>query len=182
MKTIDVYYKGSIKQAFIDDEDFELVNKYHWNYVKQGYAYGYKLPFVKGTKLIFMHRLIMGLTYGNKLQVDHIDHNGLNNQRNNIRTATHRQNTWNTSSGKNSLSKYLGVTVMIPRKIVAGKLKIYPKMYQARIKINDKTTHLGLFKNEEDAARKYDEYAKMMYGDFANLNFKEDNYEKAIAI
>ena len=183
MKIIEAHYKGCIKQVMIDDDDFELVNQYHWYYIKQGYAYGYKPPFVKGvSKLVFMHRVILELEYGNSTEVDHIDHNGLNNQKSNLRKCTRLQNIHNIGKAKNTKSKYLGVSPTIPRKMVNGKLKFYAVVYQAKISINGKTTHLGLFKTEEDAAKCYDSYAVQQYGEFANLNFKNNENEKDIAL
>jgi len=105
---------------------------------------------------IFMHNIIMATPDG--LEVDHIDHNGLNCLEENMRNCTHLQNMMNhISVGK---SPYLGVS--------------YHKgtLIRATIKLSGKCKHLGYFKTEEDAARAYDKKAKELFGEFANLNFK----------
>jgi hypothetical protein len=148
--------------AIVDDEDYETVNKFYWSVCGKHNIYYAKssiyLPCGK-QKTIRMHRLIMGVNDPKKL-VDHIDHNGLNNQRSNLRIATHQENSKNrTPYGS---SKYLGVC-WCKR---SGR-------WLVQIKIN-KTTNkfLGYFNNEIDAAMVYDKYAKEIHGEFANLNFK----------
>ena len=102
-----------------------------------------------------MHREIMNTSKG--LQVDHIDHNGLNNQRSNLRNCTASQNRMNKIC--TSRSGYKGVS-------------LNEGLIQSRIKINGNTRHLGYFKTKELAAKAYDIAAKKYQGEFANLNFK----------
>jgi len=138
-------------KILVDDEDFDYINGLNWLIKKQGNTF-----YAEDWKEGLMHRFILGIN-DPKIFVDHKDHNGLNNQKSNIRICSHEQNIRNrTSYGK---SKYLGVTA-------SGNNWI------ARICHNKKNHNLGTFKNEEDAARKYDEYALMYHGEFANLNFK----------
>jgi len=147
------------KATLVDDEDFEFLNQFKWYahkcrntyYVQRGYK-------KEDGKLgnIHMHRIIMDIK--NNKQIDHIDHNGLNNQKSNLRICNHKQNMRNsTGFGK---SKFKGINLQ------------RGKYFAAHISINGKTKHLGSFKTEIEAAKKYDEAAKMYYGEFANLNFK----------
>jgi hypothetical protein len=104
-------------------------------------------------KVSFMHREILN-TPLNK-QVDHIDHDGLNNQRDNIRICSVSQNHMNKKPI--GVSKYLGV--------------FYDRKYiRAAIKYHGKYHYLGFFKTENDAALAYNEAAKKYHGEFANLN------------
>lgn len=142
----------------VDDEDFGWLNQWKWSVTFKND----KPMHVMRYKGIMMHRVILGLT-NPKVQCDHKDHNGLNNQRSNLRTCTFAQNMSNRKSKKNSTSKYLGVTV---RKV--GSLsKIY---YQVFIQKNNKKIYLGLFKDERHAAIQYDKAAIIYHGEFANLN------------
>ena len=94
----------------------------------------------------------------NKLQVDHIDHNGLNNQKYNLRNCTFTQNRMNRIRNKNNTSNYKGVT--------HDDGYIY-----AQINANGKHIRLGSFKTEKDAALAYDKAAQKYHGEFAYLNF-----------
>lgn len=181
MKKIKIKYNGGFKVALIDNEDFELVSQYNW-YDAHGYAYGYKKGGKSKGNMVFMHRLILGLSKRDNIQVDHRDFNGLNNRRSNIRKCSPSQNKQNRKSLKNKTSKYLGVslkTCKYPKKNGNGYY-IYKRII-AVITVNKKHIHLGSFKNEIDAAKKYDEAALKYYKEFANLNFKENKDEKDIA-
>ena len=99
------------------------------------------------------------------MEVDHIDHNGLNNQKENLRICNRSQNSANRiPSGK---SKYLGVTPLIRH--YRNKVYYY---FASEIRINKKSIYLGHFKNEIEAALAYDKAAKDLHGEYANLNFK----------
>jgi hypothetical protein len=127
-----------------------------------------------------IHRLVL-LSFDevlkNDLFVDHIDRNIKNNSLSNLRWSTNSQNQKNKKpQGK---SKYLGVSFYLrEHKYFSKKQNKFinytqgPK-WAARININGKNTHIGHFDNEIDAAKKYDEYAKIHHGEFANLNFKD---------
>lgn len=150
--------KHGVKTILIDDADFEIIKHMNWYVYKHRNTFyaatNIKLESGKRTK-ITMHRIIIKT----KLECDHIDHNGLNNQRSNLRTATRSQNGSNTTTWKNGTSKYLGVC--LPN----GK-----KKYMAQIKKKGVRVHLGNFENEIEAALAYNKAAKEIHGEFANLN------------
>lgn len=149
---------GKFKQSpcYIDDEDFELVSKHRWVRVitKMNKTYAVSLD----DRKVKMHRLIMGVI-DSKILVDHINHDGLDNRKNNLRLATKSQNCKNRRSARNSSSKYLGVS------------KNKKGYFTAQIGLgNKKVKPLGSFSNELDAAIAYNEAAKVIHGEFANLN------------
>lgn len=151
-------YKQSV--CFIDDEDFELVSKYRWGrsrITRMDKVYAITLD----KPIISMHRLIMNCIDSKNILVDHKNHNGLDNTRGNLRLATKAQNCKNRRSARNSSSQYLGVSL--------NKKTGY---YTAQICLgNKKVKSLGWrFVNEEDAAKAYNEAAKIVHGEFANLN------------
>lgn len=146
--------KGMI--ALVDDEDFELVSQFKWQAIFKGKTY-YAFT---GRPGIRMHRMILGLT-DPRIGVDHKNHNGLDNRRENLRISTQQDNVRNQRARKGT-SKYKGVFF----EKSTGK-------YKAAISVNYKTINLGRFFNELDAARAYDEAAKKYFGNFAVLNFQE---------
>ncbi len=148
----------------VDDEDYDKLNQFKWFawYNKDTHSY----YAVKGTwinkkrGILYMHRFIMQVT-GRSIKVDHRDHDTLNNQRSNLRLATHSQNCANRKSMKNSTSKYLGVHW--------DKSK---NKWKVAIENNGVHLYIGVFAIEEDAAKAYDLKAVELHGEFANLNFK----------
>jgi hypothetical protein len=154
--------KGQV--AFVDDEDFEFINQWKWQAKspKNSHCfYATRGVWNKDKKRmdeVSMHRVILKLL-GSKMEVDHADRNGLNNQRNNLRIATRSENSANIGCRKNSTSKYLGVSLRKSN----GK-------WRAEIRKNGKGYRLGEFINEIDAALAYNEAAKTHHGQFANLN------------
>ncbi len=153
------------KYALVDDEDYEYLNQWKWCVCKRkktSYAIG--LIKINGCRTqVLMHRLIMNTPP--IMETDHIDHDGLNNQKSNLRNCTKQQNAWNRQA--TGSSKYRGVSVYF----VTHKHCI-SKYIAAHISVNSKSVHLGHFKTEEDAARAFDQAAKKHHGEFANLNFK----------
>jgi hypothetical protein len=95
----------------------------------------------------------------NRQDIDHIDHNGLNNQKDNLRICTRKENLRNSRT-RSKISKYKGI-----------KLNTRTGKYGARIKINGEYLWLGTCESEELAALAYDKKAKEIFGEFACLNF-----------
>ena len=157
------------KVALVDDVDYDVLNQFKWFAHKGGddntYYAGRSIKINGNYKQIWMHRIIMETP--NNLQVDHIDHNGLNNQRSNLRNCTHHQNHMNLINY--GISKYRGVSYFADP---IGHKRI--KKIRATITLNNKIIYIGLFKTEEEAARAYDAKAKELFGEFANLNFPNE--------
>lgn len=156
--------------ALVDDEDFDFLNQWKWhakvNGKKRNGFYAVRsFHFRKSSgehtcRTVFMHRVLMGVDDKSyrEIEVDHIDHNGLNNTKINLRKSSRSQNCINRR--KNNIKKYRGVT-----KLLSGN-------FQATIKINQKSLSLGAFKNIDDAAKAYDSKAKELFGQFAILNLE----------
>ncbi len=153
------------KFAIIDAEDYDRLSNYKWCLSKAPHT-NYALTRLKRKgskrKALLMHRFILNAP--SHLVVDHINHNGLDNRKQNLRLCTHVQNTQNRRPNRNSFSKYKGVHWLKHR-----------KKFIARIKINGKTTYIGIFKDEIDAAKAYDKKARKLFGEFAYLNFPQDH-------
>ena len=150
------------KVALVDDDMFDELNQHKWYAVKHRntfYARRNVYNNERSAKTICMHRQILGLTDKN-IYADHRDLNGLNNQKDNIRACSHSENARNLKSHIGSTSKFKGVS-----------FHKQSKKWVSQIMINRKQIHLGLFEDEEAAAKKYDVYAKLHYREYANLNF-----------
>jgi len=161
-------YGGEI--VLVDDEDYPLLSRHTWHtsgYDDNKYAIT-KIPNKNCTERNFyMHNLILGFA----TVIDHEDRNNFNNQKYNLRPATHAQNEWNkakqkTTSGRPCSSKYKGVS------LVKGA-------WRAQIKRNGVMHYLGQYRNEEDAARAYNKKAAELSGDFVWLNPLPDIKQQA---
>lgn len=145
--------------AVVDDEDFLWLSQYNWCILK--------LPhnnYAKRTnKAILMHREIMGKLNPDigELQIDHINHNGLDNRKENLRICTSRQNAGNQRKTRGS-SKYKGV-----------HLEKQTGEWRASIGINGKNKKSPRFTFEWQAAEWYNYEAKKQFGEFALLNVIE---------
>lgn len=142
--------------ALIDVEDFSLISKYKWLKKKAGksqYAYS-----TTCTPTRCMHRLIMKAD--GPLQVDHINGNGLDNRKSNLRMCTIRQNVAHRLNRSKNTVGYIGVY------LVKRKYNVTKKYFAA-----SSGKHLGYFECPTEAAKARDLHAKKLYGEFAVLNF-----------
>lgn len=159
--------------ALVDDADFDLLNQYKWGRKQYSptriYAVRQEGTWKFGTyKMIRMHRQILGLPNGRYPEVDHRDLNGLNNQRGNLRLATHSLNRANRRKQRNNTSGFKGVFFNNKR---------FAKPWYAKIGSDKSGTARsgGFFATAEEAARRYDEMAIEVYGQFARVNFPNEN-------
>lgn len=147
------------KTALVDDEDYEYLNQFKWYAQKHGRGFRVvrtaSLKEGKNKKTLFMHKEI--LSYSGELDIDHIDCNSLNNQKNNLRLCTHLENCANVL-GRNKQTKYKGITWAKKR-----------KRWSVQIGHNKKRYWLGYFVNEIDAAKKYNEKA-ISFNSYYKLN------------
>lgn len=156
--------KGKI--SIIDDDCFEYVNRHKWYaawngrkwYVVRHARKSEQYP----TAIVYLHRFIMGVT-DRHVYIDHINGDGLDCRRDNMRLCTNYQNLFNRGKQKsNKLGGFKGVTFDKAR----GK-------FMARITRNGETFNLGRFNTAIEAALVYDNAALIYHGEFAHLNFRE---------
>lgn len=144
------------KVALVDDEDYEYLNQFKWCAHKECNTY-YAVRNAKNNGKWFtqyMHNLIIGI-----IGVDHKNHEGLDNQKHNLRIANKSQNAMNNRPLENMTSKYKGVSWFKER-----------NKWRCTITPSGKSVHIGYFIDEVEAAKAYNEKAKELFGEFANLN------------
>ncbi len=141
--------------AIVDADDYEELSKHKWTLIKRGNN-EYAGRREKG-RHISMHREIMNTP--DDMVVDHINGNGLNNRKGNMRNCTKAQNSYN-SRPRGGRSGYVGVTYHKR----SGK-------FSAAIGYNGEKIHVGEFDDEVEAARARDRKALELQGEFAYLNF-----------
>ncbi len=159
MKQIDISTPKYPKTfTLVDDADFEWLNQWKWCIVtgRTGIKYVTRTKQKNNKKTWFyMHRLIMNAPKG--METDHINHDGLDNRRCNLRICTKSQNLWNSRpSGK--ASKHKGVAWHTPG-----------NKWVAHIAVDGKKYYLGLYNTELGAAEAYKRAAEKHHGEFVSV-------------
>lgn len=148
--------------ALVDDWRYDELNQFKWcarfdSYTNSFYAVrGFKASDGKWTT-IRMHRVVANTPKG--MKTDHKNRNTLDNQEENVRICNNYQNSHNRIKQRNNKSGYKGVFW-------------FKNKWVAEIASECKSKMLGSFSTPEEAARAYDEAAKRLHGEFANLNFR----------
>lgn len=152
----------------VDDADAEAVSQFRWRPAGKRETYYARRRFLEpdGDSVRergqFVHTFLTGWP-----RVDHINGNGLDNRRCNLRPATESQNQANRQKTKGT-SRYKGVVWDTSR--LRWLARIYPQGKQIK---------LGRFVSEEDAALAYDDAARRYFGDYAALNFPRPGEQSA---
>lgn len=150
--------------AIVDDDDYEKLNCHKW-YAKS----------ISNSRIVYasrdigsihemMHRVIMGNPEG--VSIDHINGDSLDNRKSNLRMCTHKQNLSNHKISSKNTSGYMGV-----------RWSKHARKWSATIKHNYKTIHLGYFFDIIDAAKARDAAALKYHGEFASLNFPDNDID-----
>ncbi len=151
MKTISLS-RGAV--AIVDDADFERLSCMSWYLSSEGYA-------VRSSKelgtVVRMHREILGVDC--PPQVDHRNGVRLDNRRTNLRACTKSQNNMNARKRERTTSRFKGVYWLTAN----GR-------WRAKITLDGRSKHLGLFDEEVAAAAAYNAAATQHFGEFARLN------------
>lgn len=155
MKTIQLNHG---KAAIVDDDLYDELSSYRWKYrrhrtrpEKDGYVYCYS-----SSRTVYMHRFVMEEPAG---RVDHRNGDPLDNRRSNLRLASQTQNLGNAALSTRNKSGYKGVS-----------LEKRTQKWRATIRFKHKHYELGLFDDPLEAARRYDQAALELFGEFARTN------------
>lgn len=144
------------KVALVDDEDFEYLSQFMWNFSGKYACRNMRVG--EERKTVFMHNVILITPIG--LFIDHKNQDKLDNRRQNLRICTRSQNQANKKSPyTESSSKYRGVSWQAR----------YSK-WLAQIKCNRESICIGFFSGEKEAAFAYNNKAQELFGEFAYLN------------
>lgn len=149
--------------AVVDDEDYEHLARYRWGVaLPEGrpYAVRHQRHGAGRREVVYMHRVIAGARPGR--DVDHRNHDTLDNRRTNLRECEHRQNTYNARAQRGARSPYKGVS-----------LEARTGAWVAYITVGGRRRFLGSFGDEQSAAVAYDDAARESFGEFAYLNFPD---------
>lgn len=149
------------KVVLVDVADFEWLSQWNWYFCK-GYARrkGLKLEGSLYGRGVYMHRQILNLL-DSEIEVDHVNHNTLDNRRLNLRVCSRTQNLANSPLRKGSTFGYKGISV-------DRRCKSRP--WQSQIQVGKEHFHLGCFSTKEQAALAYNKAALRYFGEFACLN------------
>ena len=153
---------NSSKLAYVDDEDAEWLRQFTWFLDTDGYAKRARPRSLGTPRNARMHKEIVEKVLGQPTPagrvVDHRDGNRLNNRRENLRIATHAENSQNKSLGSNNSSRYIGVRPLGRR-------------WRAEVKNNRRNESGAVCDTAEEAAHARDRRALELFGRFAKLNF-----------
>ena len=173
----------------LDDEDYELVTNVHWSWYIRRFKYKDKEKWYGEAKMgpnkakkfrklypdhhlppsgcLMMHKFIMNTPKG--MHTDHLNHDGLDNRKKNLRICTASQNSQNKRLREDSRSGYKGVYTR-PN---GGKFQAYIGDPNTRTP-RKRQIKLGSYETAEEAARVYDKAAKELFGEFAYFNFPNE--------
>lgn len=155
------------KVALVDDEDYDWLMGWKWcahKICNTYYADGHMILISGKRTTLKMHRLILQ-NFDMTFDCDHIDGNGLNNQKSNLRLCTHQENMSNRRKEikRKTSSRYKGISWIMRE-----------KKWRAQVGYNiggkRKKHFAGYYLNEQAAALAYNEAAKKMFGEYASLN------------
>lgn len=157
MRTIEL---GRGYTTVVDEDDYDKLSQYNWSVDERSHTTYVKRSVYEGgirTGTEIMHRLIMDAP--EDMQVDHINGDGLDNRKENLRLCSQKQNLMNKRSVVDSSSKHKGVCWD------KGSSK-----WRAYIQVDKKKKHLGYYTDELAAASAYNEAAKEHFGEYAKVN------------
>lgn len=152
------------KYALVDNEDYEYLSKFNWYAKFNGYTWyaATNIPktFESKRKNIKMHRMIMGDPKG--MEIDHVNHDGLDNQKKNLKICTHAENMQN--------QKILRKSNTIGLRGVYFDKRNQTKKWFAKIQRGGTQISLGTFYTKEEASEAYNKKSLELFGSSAIIN------------
>jgi len=159
----DLISLGKGRFAKVDPSDADWLNHWRWFY---GQGYARRMDQRGGrNRVVYMHRAILDAKADD--EVDHINGDGLDNCRCNLRICAHSENMQNQKVRSDSVTGFRGVSVCS-----------YTSRYRVCIWKDGHRFHIGRFDSPEEAARAYDRKACELHGGFAKLNFPAKDLER----
>lgn len=151
-------YLDSGDVTWVDTDDYDQIVRYPWSMVARGKnRYAYRREYTHGKcMMIFLHRFLLNAPAGK--MVDHINGDGLDNRRCNLRICSNAENQRNSRCQSNNRSGFKGVRKCGNR-------------WRATIHVAGGTTSIGYFDTAEEAAKAYDKHALSVWGIYARTNF-----------
>lgn len=181
--------------VLVDAEDWERVSQHKWHVRRNKNQNGWcdqfyvrtMMPMPEGKwytytskkglsykhqqqRSLHLHRFLMDVP-GNMV-VDHISGDTMDNRKSNLRICTLVENFRNRKRNKNNTSGYKGVHYA---KKAKDMIREFSNPWIARISLDGKRKFIGSYNTPEEAGKAYDAFAKEHYGEFARLNFPEEN-------
>ena len=160
------------RKVLVDDENYERLAKVKWS-EEHGHAVrqvriGGRAGKARKARRVWMHRLVLGVTDAYPIvEIDHVDGNGLNDQRASLRIVSKSQNQRNRRKQTSTASsRFKGFSWDKSNRTVI-------KPWRAHMRVEGKLIMLRRFADEQDAAKAYDEAATRYFGLHAHTNFKE---------
>ncbi len=167
---IELFSKGEKFICLFDKEDYPRIKNFRWVLTslskRNRTRYVRSHPWRGGPSenwVMIFHQLIM--SFPSNGQIDHINQNGLDNRKVNLRVVSHFENARNKIYNMKARSGYYGVVPNCSKE----------RPWKAYFSLNKKSHYLGAFSCKEDAARAWDIEAARVRGEFAILNFPENN-------
>jgi hypothetical protein len=156
-------------EAIVDEDDLEMLSGFKWKPLRLSHDTYAVSSFVTNGRhhTIYMHRMVM--LPDPALDVDHVNMDGLDNRKDNLRACTRSENLHNSALRKNSTTGYKGVSPIARR----------PGYWQVGLRIGEERVFVGEFDNPIKAAVAFDAVARERLGEFARLNFPREGEHAA---
>ena len=149
------------KMAIVDDEDYDYINQWKWQYLPVGYAARNFKKNDNGVRpLVYMHCMIVPHPEG--MQTDHANQNKLDNRRDNLRVCSRSQNYINGGLRADNSSGVRGVV-----------WHRASQKWEASIGYNGKRIHIGLYNDIGCASKAYSNKSRELFGVFSNAELEE---------